>query len=109
MARFVDLRELESCLSRTEAKEISIDEPVTEPLMRRLATAGRLQYFPHFPRPYFRIDHPTAWLIQGIVGSPRIRVQLFGDDRASALERLRALIEDPGPQPEATEEFPCHT
>lgn len=107
MARLLDLRELESCLSHTEAKEISLDEPVSVELMHRLASEGRLQYFPHFPRPYFRIDHPTAWLIQGIVGKPTLRIQLFGDHRAAALERLRALIENPDPSGDTTKESPC--
>ncbi|MCU0293506.1 MAG: hypothetical protein MUF10_16220 [Thermoanaerobaculaceae bacterium] len=109
MPRFVDLRELESCLSHSEAKEIALDEPVSVELMHRLASEGRLQYFPHFPRPYFRIDHPTAWLIQGIIGTPRLRIQLFGDRRAAALERLRELIETPAPSDETTKESPCHT
>jgi hypothetical protein len=109
MARFVDLRELESCLAHSEAKEIALDEGVSVELMQRLATEGTLQYFPHFPRPYFRIDHPTAWLIQGIVGSPKLRIQLFGKDRAAALERLRSLVETPEPICDTTKESPCPT
>lgn len=93
MPRFLDLRELQGCLDRSEAMEVGLDEPVTEALIRRLGQEGSLQYFPHFPRPYFRIDHASAWLIQGIVGTPKLRIQLFGDNRVDALERLRCLIE----------------
>lgn len=109
MAHFVELRELESCLSSSEAKEVVLDEPVSVELMRRLATGGRLQHFPHFPRPYFRIDHPATWLIQGIVGSPKLRIQLFGEGRAASLARLRSLIETPAPTLEATKEQQWHT
>ncbi len=109
MARFLDLRELESCLSHSEAKEIALDEPVSVALMQRLACDGKLQYFPHFPRPYFRIDHPTDWLIQGIVGSPKLRIQLFGERRAMVLDRLRSLIEAPEPPSDTTKESACHT
>lgn len=93
MPRILDLRELESCLDRAEAMEVGLDGPVTEDLIQRLGREGSLQYFPHFPRPYFRVDHATSWVVQGIVGTPRLRIQLFGDQRAAALERLRCLVE----------------
>jgi hypothetical protein len=93
MPRFLDLRELESCLNSSEAMEVGLDEPVDEGLIRRLGREGTLQYFPHFPRPYFRVDHPSNWLVQGIVGTARLRIQIFGHDRAETLERLRCLIE----------------
>ncbi len=93
MARFLDLHELSSCLDSAEAVEVSLDEPVSEDLIRRLGQEGSLQYFPHFPRPYFRVDHPTSWLVQGIVGTSTLRIQLFGEDRARVLENLRCLVE----------------
>lgn len=55
-------------------RELELSEPVDEPLMRSLAEGGRLQYFPSFPRPLFRIDRPLAFTAQGIVGSPTLRV-----------------------------------
>ncbi|HPC83234.1 MAG TPA: hypothetical protein P5234_07405 [Thermoanaerobaculaceae bacterium] len=94
MARITNLRDLESCLDRSEAVEVSLDQPVSEALVRRLGQAGILQYFPHFPRPYFRVDHATDWVVQGIVGSERLRIQLFGERTAEVLERLRCLIEE---------------
>lgn len=94
MPRFLDLRELESCLDRVEAMEVEFDGAITEELIQRLGQEGSLQYFPHFPRPYFRVDHPTSWVVQGIVGTPRLRIQLFGEQRAAALERLRRLVEE---------------
>lgn len=94
MARIASLRDLESCLDRTEAVEVSLDGPVTEALVRRLGQVGALQYFPQFPRPYFRVDHATDWVVQGIVGAAKLRIQLFGERRAEALERLRCLIEE---------------
>lgn len=93
MPRFLDLRDLESCLNSSEALEVGLDGPVDETLIRRLGTAGVLQYFPHFPRPYFRVDHASNWLVQGIVGTPRLRIQIFGLERSETLERLRCLIE----------------
>lgn len=94
MARIANLRDLASCLDRSEAVEVVLEEPVTEALLQRLGQVGALQYFPHFPRPYFRVDHPTDWLVQGIVGTPKLRIQVFGDRRAQALEGLRCLIEE---------------
>ena len=94
MPRFLDLRELESCLLRSDAKEVALDGPVTEELMHRLAGEGTLQYFPHFPRPYFRVDHRSAWVVQGIIGDRKLRLQLFGENTAATMEKLRWLIEE---------------
>jgi hypothetical protein len=94
MPHLVDVRELENCLQRSESREVALDSPVTEELMRRLAGEGALQYFPHFPRPYFRIDHPSAWVVQGIIGDCKLRIQLFGESMATTMERLRWLIEE---------------
>lgn len=93
MPHLVDVRELEDCLERSESREIALDGPVTEELMHRLAGEGALQYFPHFPRPYFRIDHSSAWVVQGIIGDYKLRIQLFGESRAATMERLQWLIE----------------
>lgn len=93
MPRLLDMRELESCLQRSEAKEVTLDGAVTEELMNRIAGNGELRYFPHFSRPYFRIDHPSAWVVQGIIGDRKLRIQLFGESRAVSMEDLRCLIE----------------
>lgn len=93
MIRVNTVRDLENCLESAPVKEFVLDGDVGEALMRRLAVDSRLQYFPHFPRPYFRIDRADSWTIQGIVGSTSLRVTLTPSAAENAVEKLRCLIE----------------
>ena len=74
MGRVVEVRVPPGCLKSAPVREYDLSEPVDERLMRSLAEGGRLQYFPSFPRPFFRIERPLAFTAQGIVGSPTLRV-----------------------------------
>lgn len=93
MVRVKSVRDLENCLESAPVKEIDLDEELTEELMNRLAVQSRLQYFPHFPRPYFRIDKADSWTIQGILGNTTLRVTLTPRIGDEGVERLRCLIE----------------
>ena len=93
MVKTLEIRDLENCLDSAPVKEIELDEAITTPLMHRIAVDSRLQYFPHFPRPYFRIDRSDAWSIQGIIGNTILRVTLTPSAGSDAVERLRCLIE----------------
>lgn len=86
-------RELESCLDNAPQCEYELGAPVDEALMRKLAVDATLQYFPHFPRPYFRIDRPRAYVLQGIVGRDRIRAAFVAGVAEEAERELRDLIE----------------
>ena len=88
MPRILDLQELRSCLDRAQAMEVRLDGPVSEDLIQRLGREGSLQYFPHFSRPHFRVDHATSWVVQGIVGTPWLRIQLFAELRAAARDKV---------------------
>jgi hypothetical protein len=93
MVRVSAIRDLENCLESAPVKEFELDGKICEDLMRRMAVDARLQYFPHFPRPYFRIDRNNAWAIQGIIGNTTLRVTLTPAAAENAEERLRCLIE----------------
>lgn len=92
MRRVVEIRVPPGCLKSAPVREYDLSEPVDEQLMRNLAEGGRLQYFPSFPRPFFRIERPLAFTAQGIVGSPTLRVTFSPsagpDVRASLLNSL---------------------
>jgi len=96
MTRVTEVRHLETCLDSTVVKEIVLDRPLTEACMRRMAEEARLQYFPHFPRPYFRIDRRRTWMLQGAVGNTTFRATFLPGAGDDAAERLRRLVEEDG-------------
>jgi hypothetical protein len=69
--------------------------------MRRMACHGRLQFFPDFPRPYFRIDRSRTYVVQGVLGNTSVRVTFSPLAPSDAEEQLRTLIESPTPDSSA--------
>lgn len=74
MTAVAAVRLLETCLDRTIIKQVELASGIDEATMRRVADGATLQYFPSFPRPYFRIARERTWVVQGIVGDPLLRV-----------------------------------
>jgi hypothetical protein len=104
MVRVVGSQVLENCLDRSVVKEIQLSEPVGEAVMRRIARRGRLQYFPDFPRPYFRIDRSRTYVAQGVFGNTSVRVTFSPLADADAEKELCIFIETPMPE----ERCPTH-
>lgn len=97
MLRVVRSQVLENCLDRSVVEEFHLSEPVGEKVMRRIARYGKLQYFPDFPRPYFRIDRSRTYVVQGVFDNTSLRVTFSPLADAKAAEELRILIESPLP------------
>ncbi len=97
MVRVTSSQVLENCLDSSVVKKIDLSEPVGEVVMRRLARHGKLQFFPDFPRPYFRLDRSRTYVVQGVFGDTSLRVTFSPLADADAEEQLRILIETPLP------------
>jgi hypothetical protein len=93
MCRVIAIRKVEECLDGTTIKEFELAAPMTEAVMRRIASEGKLKYFPDFPRPYFRIDRSGAYVIQGVIGMCSFRVVFSQSVTACLEEFLRVHIE----------------
>lgn len=102
--RVVDSQVLENCLDHSVVKELYLSEPVGEMVMYRVARHGKLQYFPDFPRPYFRIDRSRTYVVQGVFDNTSLRVTFSPLADTDAEEQLCTLIETPLPTTEATRE-----
>lgn len=74
MLSIVAITEIEDCLDDLVVREYHLSVPLSADLMRRLALGASLQYFPHFPRPFFKVRRPGFFTIQGIVGNTYFRV-----------------------------------
>jgi hypothetical protein len=74
MTHVLSVTLLENCLDSSTVKEFELDEPLDEQIMNALAEDAGLKYYPHFPKPYFRIDRAHHYVIQGVMGSLTFRV-----------------------------------
>ena len=92
MPRVVAVRLLETCLDRTVIKQFELDTGMDEPTMRRLGEEASLQFFPSFPRPYYRIARERAWVAQGILGDRTVRITFSPCAEAGEEERVRARL-----------------
>jgi hypothetical protein len=103
MARVVSIRVLDGCLDSVATRELELDAPLDEATMRLLSSDANLQYFPHFPRPYFRIDKPRGWVLQGVLGDRTFRATLSPAAGADAEAKLTALVAGEGARPSDTQ------
>ena len=74
MCRVTAVRHVEDCFDGDFIKEFELDSPLDETLMTRLAHDAELQYYPDFPKPYFRIERRGVCTIQGVIGKMTFRV-----------------------------------
>lgn len=94
MATVVAIRLIENCLDRSVVKEFDLDCPLDEALMHTMARDARLRFYPHFPRPYFRIERARAYVIQGVLGNRTFRVTFSPAANPQVEVELRCLIEN---------------
>lgn len=87
--RVLSVKHIEDCFDGSFIKELLLDEPISRDLILYLGRVGKLQYFPDFPRPFFKID-ATGMTCKGIEGNNTIRVVVYEKNQ---LEELKAIIE----------------
>lgn len=74
MTSIVNISLLENCLDSSVVKSIQLDTPMDESFMHTIAQQGRLQFYADFPKPYFRIERPFHYVLQGVLGNDSLRV-----------------------------------
>lgn len=97
MTEVAHMQMLEDCFESSVTWELTIDQPFDELLMRRLAEGGKLDFHPEFPRPYFRISQPSAWIIQGVIGNKTFRVTGMPSFAGDPASNIKCLIEQGEP------------
>jgi hypothetical protein len=90
---------IDDCLDSTDVREVELVIPLDENLMRKMADDATLKYYPHFPRPYFRIENRRQFVAQGVIGNRTFRVTFLPNRDKDAMERLWEIL---GGKPTAT-------
>jgi hypothetical protein len=86
--KLINIEKLEDCLDGSMVFKYSVKEKIDETVMRRLAAGGRLQYYPDFPKPFFKIITADGLQVKGIIGDDNFEV-LF--PRSNKEERKKAF------------------
>jgi hypothetical protein len=87
------VKQVEDCFDGSFIKEFILSEPSSEDFMRKLAKGRMLDYYPDFPRPFFRIEKGGVWVIKGVEGSESLRVMFSRDASNKDVRELVQLIE----------------
>ena len=66
--RLIEIKKVEDCFDGSVIFKYTFDKAVNEGLMKRIGEKGKVQYFPEFPKPFFKIITPQSIQVRGIVG-----------------------------------------
>jgi hypothetical protein len=94
---------MEDCLDRVVTKEIVFSQPMDRGWVLALDQLGKLEYYGHFPKPFFRVTKPTAYVLKGVEGHDRCQVVFLEHTAAlesDLVERLNNLNLDHSSGPE---------
>ena len=83
----VESKHIEDCFDGSYVYELSYSEPITKAFIMRLGSGSKVQYFPEFPRPFFRIQDDRFWA-KGIEGNTTLRIIAF-----EPIDEIRSTIE----------------
>ena len=70
----VNIKKLEDCIDGSMIFMYSFNEKIDEALMKKLGEKGKLQYYPDFPRPFFKIVTTDGVQVKGIIGDDNFEV-----------------------------------
>jgi len=87
-----EIQHVEDCFDGSFIKEFFLDETITEPFIRYLGKDKKLEYFPEFARPFFRIIAEDEYMIKGIEENRYVKVIIFPSAEKDIIEQIRAYI-----------------
>ncbi len=68
---------IEDCFENSNIYDVALNMEITEDFVITLGKFGSLQYFPNFPKPFFKLRLENLFELKGIVGSYKFRVRLI--------------------------------
>lgn len=88
------------CLDGSMFKDIVLDTALSRTFIRSLASVGTLEYFPHLPRPFFRVTRSGEFVLKGVQGATRFQA-MFVHQAERWEEVLRQHVEGLANVPDA--------
>jgi hypothetical protein len=72
--KLINIKKLEDCIDGSMIFMYSFNEKIDETLMKKLGEKGNLQYYPEFPRPFFKLITTDGVQVKGIIWDDNIEV-----------------------------------
>lgn len=72
--KLLEIKKMEDCFDGSLVYCYEFSKVVTELLMRAMVNNGKLDYFPEFAKPFFKIFTSEGLQIKGILGENNIEV-----------------------------------
>ena len=83
---------VEDCFDGSSVLEYVFDTPWSREDVLRLRQIGEVDYYPHFPRPFFRLRGHDGGQVKGVQGETTCRVILPGQCKEDAKREFEALF-----------------
>ena len=91
--KLVNIKKLEDCIDGSMIFMYSFNEKIHETLMKKLGKKGKLQYFPGFARPFFKIITADGVQVKGIIGDDNIEVVFPRTDKEERKKNFETNLE----------------
>ncbi len=75
--KIIDSHHIAECIDSVAQIEFRLNEPIDEQCIQRLSTLGQLEYFAHFPRPFFRVNDAQRFQIKGVLTNNTFTVVFY--------------------------------
>ena len=90
--KIVEVRKLEDCFDGSTVYGYAFDEPWDLETIQGLSCLGKLDYFPDFPRPFFRLCGDRGFQVKGVEGELSCRVIYPRNGREVLENRFKQLF-----------------
>jgi hypothetical protein len=88
-----EILKIEDCFDGSSVFQYHFDLPWTRESISVLRQLGELDYFPDFPRPFFRLHTSNGLQIKGVEGEDNCRVIFPRKDKESIKEGFESIFE----------------
>jgi hypothetical protein len=92
--KIIDIKDLEDCFDGSLIKEFLFNEPVSKDFIKYFGKLGKLEYFPDFARPFYRIDRENKFVIKGVEGNKTARITIASRIFQEMLKEIKDWIEN---------------
>ncbi len=82
---------VEDCLDGSMIIDIFFTQTISKSFIDFLGNWGKLEYFAHFPRPFFRVTKSRQYSLKGVLGNNKIQVVFFNDREIYQAELLHII------------------
>ena len=88
----LQIKTVEDCFDGSFIKEFELCDKISEDFIRKLGKGSFFEYFPDFPRPFFRIENKNIYQIKGVIGNHTMRVIFSRNCSSNCVDDLVTVI-----------------